>query len=111
MVERAAGSDLLYFSLITLAILSGEAREKLLALCGAVRANGGRVAFDGNYRARLWPAAATARPWPDRAIPLSDIGLPPLADEVEMGEADDPLEPARRELGRASCRERVCPSV
>ncbi|KEY99708.1 2-dehydro-3-deoxygluconokinase [Sphingomonas sp. BHC-A] len=96
MVERAAGSDLLYFSLITLAILSGEAREKLLALCGAVRANGGRVAFDGNYRARLWPDAATARHWRDRAIALSDIGLPTLADEVEMGEADDALDAARR---------------
>lgn len=96
MVERAAGSELLYFSLITLAILPEEGREKLFALCEAVRANGGKVAFDGNYRARLWPDAATARRWRDRAIALSDMGLPTLADEVEMGEADDAQDAAKR---------------
>lgn len=96
MAQQAAESELLYFSLITLAILPEEAREKLLALCEAVRANGGKVAFDGNYRARLWPDAATARRWRDRAIALSDIGLPTLADEVEMGEADDAAAAARR---------------
>jgi len=96
MMEQAARSKLLYFSLITLAILPEEAREKLLGLCGAVRANGGRVAFDGNYRARLWPDADTARRWRDRAIAVSDMGLPTLADEVEMGEADDAGDAARR---------------
>lgn len=96
MIDQAAGSDLLYFSLITLAILPEEARGKLLALCEAVRARGGKVAFDGNYRARLWPDAATARHWRDRAIAVSDMGLPTLADEVEMGEADDASDAARR---------------
>lgn len=106
MAEQAAKSDLLYFSLITLAILPEEGREKLFALCEAVRANGGKVAFDGNYRARLWPDAATARYWRDRAIALSDMGLPTLADEVEMGEADDAQDAARR-WGAAEGREVV----
>ena len=96
MVEAAAQSDLLYFSLITLAILPDEGREALLDLCAAVRARGGKVAFDGNYRARLWDDAATARHWRDRAIALADIGLPTLADEVEMGEADDAQDAATR---------------
>ncbi|WP_300397241.1 sugar kinase [uncultured Sphingobium sp.] len=96
MVAKAAQSDLLYFSLITLAILPDEGREALLALCEQVRANGGRVAFDGNYRARLWPAVATARHWRDRAIARADMGLPTLADEVEMGEADDGADAAAR---------------
>ncbi|WP_022682211.1 sugar kinase [Sphingobium bisphenolivorans] len=96
MVEQAAQSDLLYFSLITLAILPEEGRQKLFALCEAVRANGGKIAFDGNYRARLWPDAQTACQWRDRAIALSDIGLPTLADEVEMGEAHDAQDAARR---------------
>lgn len=100
MVEQASHSDLLYFSLITLAILPEEGREKLLSLCQAVRSNGGRIAFDGNYRARLWPDAATARHWRDRAIALGDIGLPTLADEVEMGEVDDARDTARRWGGR-----------
>jgi len=96
MVAQAARSDLLYFSLITLAILPDAGREALLDLCAKVRANGGRIAFDGNYRARLWNDAATARRWRDRGIAVSDIGLPTLADEVEMGEADDAQDAAAR---------------
>lgn len=96
MVAQAAQSDLLYFSLITLAILPDEGREALLALCAQVKANGGRIAFDGNYRARLWHDNATARHWRDRAIAMCDIGLPTLADEVEMGEADDAADAAAR---------------
>ena len=96
MVAQAARSDLLYFSLITLAILPDAGREALLDLCAQVRAQGGRIAFDGNYRARLWDDAATARHWRDRAIAISDVGLPTLADEVEMGEADDARDAAAR---------------
>ena len=96
IMAQAAQSDLLYFSLITLAILPDEGREALLSLCQQVRSHGGRIAFDGNYRARLWDDAATARRWRDRAIALSDIGLPTLADEVEMGETDDAADAARR---------------
>lgn len=96
MIEQAAASDLLYFSLITLAILPDEGRDLLLDLCKTVRARGGKVAFDGNYRARLWSDVATARHWRDRAIKVSDMGLPTLADEVEMGEADSPADAAAR---------------
>lgn len=96
MAAQAGQSRLLYFSLITLAILPDAGREALLALCDATRANGGRIAFDGNYRPRLWSDAATARHWRDRAIALCDIGLPTLADEVEMGEADDAADAAAR---------------
>lgn len=96
MVAQAAQSDLLYFSLITLAILPDAGRETLLDLCASVRANGGKVAFDGNYRARLWSDAATACHWRDRAIAVSDMGLPTLADEVEMGAADDAQDAAAR---------------
>lgn len=106
MTEQAAQSDLLYFSLITLAILPDEGREALLALCAQVRARGGKIAFDGNYRARLWSDAATARHWRDCAIAVSDIGLPTLADEVEMGEMDDAQDAARR-WGVADGREVV----
>ncbi|MES2175326.1 MAG: sugar kinase [Pseudomonadota bacterium] len=96
MVAQGAQSDVLYFSLITLAILPDSGREALLDLCAQVRAHGGRIAFDGNYRARLWNDAATARHWRDRAIAVSEMGLPTLADEVEMGEADDARDAAAR---------------
>jgi 2-dehydro-3-deoxygluconokinase len=82
MLDAVAGADLLAFSLITLAILPPAARERLYALCAEVRASGGKVAFDGNYRPRLWPDVATARAARDRAIGCADIGLPTLEDEI-----------------------------
>ncbi len=87
--EAAAQADMLAFSLISLAILPPEGRERLLALARTVRARGGQVAFDGNYRPRLWPDPAAARAASDAAIALATIGLPTLEDEaLLLGEAD-----------------------
>lgn len=86
---RAEQAQMLAFSLISLAILPPEGRARLLDLARRVRANGGRVAFDGNYRARLWADPAEARAARDDAISVSDIGLPTLDDEAALsGEAD-----------------------
>lgn len=85
---RAATADLFAFSLISLAILPDPGRKALLALAAQVRANGGRVAFDGNYRPRLWASAGEAAAWRDRAIAHSDIGLPTLEDEALLGTPD-----------------------
>ena len=85
----AEQADVLAFSLITLAILPPEARQVLLALCGRIRAHGGKVAFDGNYRPRLWPSAQAARSARDAALAFADIGLPTLDDEAALsGEAE-----------------------
>lgn len=83
-------ADMLAFSLISLAILPESGRERLLGLARAVRAAGGRVAFDGNYRPRLWASHDQAAGWRDRAIAVADIGLPTLEDEVLLGCAADP---------------------
>jgi 2-dehydro-3-deoxygluconokinase len=44
----------LFYSAITLAILAPNARQRLLAKAQAFQHAGGRVAFDTNFRARLW---------------------------------------------------------
>jgi 2-dehydro-3-deoxygluconokinase len=85
---RAAAVDLFLFSLITLAILPETGRAALLALCRQVRAQGGKVVFDGNYRPALWPSAGEASHWRDQAVALADIGLPTLDDEQALGLAD-----------------------
>ncbi|MDH5410896.1 MAG: sugar kinase, partial [Alphaproteobacteria bacterium] len=54
-LAELAGFDWLYFSGITLAILSIEGRAKLMTLCQAVRGRGGQVVFDSNFRPGLWP--------------------------------------------------------
>lgn len=90
-LEHAAQADLLAFSLITLAILPPEGREALYALARSVRQRGGQVAFDGNYRARLWSSTEEARQQRDQAIALATIGLPTLDDEALLsgpGDAD-----------------------
>lgn len=88
-LASAEHADLLAFSLVSLAVLPDDGRKALLALAARVRECGGRVAFDGNYRPRLWPDCETARAARDAAIAVANIGLPTLEDETMLsGEAD-----------------------
>ena len=80
-IEQA---DLLYFSAITMAILPVAGRMRLLDVAGSVRRRGGRVAFDGNYRPRLWRDPAEAQYYRDAAIAVADIGLPTFDDEQAL---------------------------
>jgi 2-dehydro-3-deoxygluconokinase len=82
--DRLAGFDLIYLSGITLAILSDEGRAALAGFLPGYRARGGRVAFDSNYRPRLWPDAAAARDAIGALWALTDIGLPSLDDEMAL---------------------------
>lgn len=84
MIEAAAQADLLCYSLISLAILPPEGREALFALARSVRARGGKVAFDGNCRPRLWSGTAAAQEARDAALACCDIGLPTLEDEAAL---------------------------
>jgi 2-dehydro-3-deoxygluconokinase len=84
-LAAAAAADLLGFSLITLAILAPADRDKLLATAREVRGRGGIVAFDGNYRPKLWATAAEARSARDAGIASATIGLPTLEDERSLG--------------------------
>ena len=88
-LDLAATADLLVFSMISLAVLPPAGREALLVLAGRVRARGGRVAFDTNYRPALWPDAETAQAAHGAAMALADIGLPTLEDEAALLGTDD----------------------
>ena len=79
--REAEQAEVLVYSLISLAILPEEGREALLGLARAVRARGGKVAFDGNYRPRLWQSPDEARLWRDWAAREADFGFPTLDDE------------------------------
>ncbi len=70
--------DCLYFSGITLAMLPTTDRDYLLSTLKSVDQ---QVAFDPNFRPRLWPSAEEARVWIDRAYEVSDIALPSIDDE------------------------------
>lgn len=83
-IESVVTADLLYFSHISLAILPPDGRDTLMALARNVRARGGLVAYDSNYRPRLWDNAESARLWSERAIAAASIGLPTAEDECAM---------------------------
>jgi 2-dehydro-3-deoxygluconokinase len=87
-LESAGDADLFGFSLITLAVIPAEARERLLDVARKVRRRGGHVAFDGNYRHRLWPDVVEARAARDAAIAATTIGLPTLEDEAALSGED-----------------------
>lgn len=83
-------ADLLYLSGITLAILTPDARTALLDRLSSLRKTGKQIAFDSNYRPRLWPDAETARQAIARAWTLTDVALPSVDDEMALfGDPDD----------------------
>lgn len=76
--------DLVYFSGITLAILDAASRAVLLAAIGRARKGGARIAFDPNYRPRLWPHLESARAAVTDALAVVDIALPTFPDEQAL---------------------------
>ena len=80
--------DWLYCSGISLAILPPAGRERLFGAMERLRRRGAHVAFDNNYRPRLWPDAALARTLFDRAYALADLAFVTLDDEgARQGDA------------------------
>lgn len=88
--------SLVYFSGITLAILDPDARKTLLSAISDARAAGSQVAFDPNYRPRLWPNRETAQAAIAEALAVSDIALPTFPDEQMLHGDRTPEETAAR---------------
>ena len=87
--DDLAGFDVVFLSAITLAILGQPARDALHDWAQGFRAAGGRIAFDSNYRPRLWPDLATAQREVARFWGITDIALPSVDDEMALfGDAD-----------------------
>jgi 2-dehydro-3-deoxygluconokinase len=79
--KALTGYALLYLSGITLSILDPPQRRALLAIADRVRAAGGRVAFDSNYRPVGWPERDAAQRAFDEFLTRTDVALPTLEDE------------------------------
>lgn len=84
LFERLANHSWLYLTGITLAIYAAESRGRLLDFLGAYRGAGGKVAFDGNYRPRLWPRQAEAAAAYERIYRQADLALSTLDDERQL---------------------------
>ncbi len=96
VTEALPGYDLVYLTGNSLAILPPEDRARLVDLLAEVRARGGRVAFDSNYRLANWEDMEAARTWIGRASACASIALPSFGDEAALhGDADAAATAAR----------------
>lgn len=89
---------MIYLSGITLAIIEPEARARLKAQLQDYRARGGKLAFDSNYRPRLWASPAQAQHCIGEFLAITDIALLTLDDEQLLWGESDPQQSARRLL-------------
>ncbi|MFD2205268.1 sugar kinase [Kiloniella antarctica] len=90
--------DWLYFSGITLAVLYPEGRHQLFELCKKFRAKGGKVAFDINYRPRLWDSTKIAQEVINQAYDVCDLALPSYDDEKLLFDVTTPSQAIDRIL-------------
>jgi 2-dehydro-3-deoxygluconokinase len=105
--EAAERIDLLHLSGITLAVMASALPQRLPALLDRVRAHGGKVAFDNNYRPRLWPGgAAAARAAFALAYERADIAFVTLDDAAAL-EPDGSVEAALAHAWALPCAEVV----
>ena len=98
LFETLSRVSMLYLSGITLAVLTEASRERLMTWLPKYRASGGQVAFDNNFRPKLWPSVEEARNVYRTMYGMTDLALPTLEDEVALfGEmaADDLIEELR----------------
>lgn len=106
LAKSLSNLKLAYFSGITLAILDEESRRALLHALRTAREAGALIAFDPNYRPRLWPSPEAARHAMTDALALADIALPTFPDERELFGDATPEETLHR-LARSGIREAV----
>ncbi|EKG41088.1 2-dehydro-3-deoxyglucono kinase [Pseudomonas syringae pv. avellanae str. ISPaVe013] len=89
ILAALASYDVLYFSGITLAVLGEQGRARLLEALARARQRGVRVAFDNNYRPRLWASVEQAREAYRACLQHVDLALLTEDDEQALyGYAD-----------------------
>lgn len=93
-----AGARAACLSGITLAILPGEDRARLMAALARARTSGTLVVFDPNLRPRLWPDRRAMCDAVSAMAAASDLVLPSHDDEAAAFGDADPETTARRYL-------------
>ncbi len=96
-LEHARSSKLVYFSLISLAVVPDAGRTQLLNLASERKGKGMAVAYDSNFRPTLWPNLTMAQQVSSAAMQSCTIGLPTNTDECDLwAERLNELEIAQR---------------
>ena len=77
-------ADIIYLSGITLAILTSAARRRLFEALIFRRSAGSKIAFDSNFRPKLWENIAAARNSVQAMWNITDIAMPSVDDEMAL---------------------------
>ena len=103
ILASLASYDLIYLSAITLSLYGESGRWRLLAALRHARVGGTRIAFDTNFRVRLWPDLDIARAVYRDAFAVADMALASTEDLLPLhpGESNEDL------LARISSSEAV----
>ncbi|MAD18582.1 MAG: ketodeoxygluconokinase [Alteromonadaceae bacterium] len=84
MVDSMLDSDLVFFSGISLAVIHPDDRPAFWAMLKKLKENGVKLAFDPNYRPRLWASPEEAQQQFHYAYQLTDILLPGIDDFAQL---------------------------
>jgi len=79
-IEQLKQADIFFFSGISIAIIQPEHRERFWQIVRELKASGVKIAFDPNYRPKLWRNVADTKAQYDIAFSLCDIALPGVED-------------------------------
>lgn len=79
-VAQLKQADIFFFSGISIAILQPEHRERFWQVVRELKESGVKIAFDPNYRPKLWQSVEDTKAQYDIAFSLSDIALPGVED-------------------------------
>lgn len=82
--------DWLYLTGITAAIMTPNSARKLMETLKTAKDNGSKIAFDSNYRPRLWLDPNAARSAISTILAMSDVALVSFEDEQALYDDADP---------------------
>ncbi len=92
-------ADAIYFSGITLAILSSAHRQNLLSVLQEMKSIGATIAFDSNARRRLWPSDPVMKKAMIEGYKAATLALPTFSDDQALFGDATPADCARRIAG------------
>ena len=92
-------ADAIYFSGITLAILSPAHRRNLLSVLQEMKSRGATIAFDSNARRRLWPSDRAMKSAMIAGYKVSTLALPTFSDDQALFGDATPADCAKRIAG------------
>ena len=92
-------ADAIYFSGITLAILSPGHRQNFLSVLHEMKSRGATIAFDSNARRRLWPSDRAMKSALIAGYRTSTLALPTFSDDQALFGDATPAECAKRIAG------------